>query len=155
MPQLDWTTYPSQLFWLFVIFCALWAVMAYGALPPLQHILKKRQETVADLLSQAQQLQSQADQIEAESQRALEATRRLCEKQIQDQLHEHHALLKKTKEEEAALARHQLREIERTMAQLKKEALEESLLVLPSLEGALLKRLGDIYSREGGPRHVA
>lgn len=66
MPQLDFSTYPSQLFWLFVIFLGLWMVVSWGgALAPVSDVLSKRQETLCSLRQQAQTLLQQAKELEA------------------------------------------------------------------------------------------
>lgn len=42
LPQLDVTTFPSQLFWLFVSFCALYCVVKFLFYPNMSSILRSR-----------------------------------------------------------------------------------------------------------------
>ncbi len=62
MPQLDFATFPSQLFWLAVNFAILYFLMARIALPRLGKILESRQAAIKDDLSRASITQQEAEQ---------------------------------------------------------------------------------------------
>ncbi len=65
MPQLDTSTFASQIFWLIVVFGALYYVLSRHALPRVASILQTRQERIAADLNQAQQLRLEAEQAMA------------------------------------------------------------------------------------------
>jgi F-type H+-transporting ATPase subunit b len=155
MPQLDWGTYPSQIFWLFVIFFALWAAMSYGVLPPFQVLLKKRQDTLSSLLQEAQEIQARAQRLTAESKQALQEVREMCGEEIRQQHTRHHQSLQVIKKENAQTMRRHMQEVERTLTSLKKETLEESQLIMPALDEALLKRLYVLYGARKGNRYAS
>lgn len=75
MPQLDPTWFASQLFWLAITFTALYVLLAYFILPPLQQVLERRKETVGHDLRMAQTLKSQAETARQEYERALSDAR--------------------------------------------------------------------------------
>lgn len=62
MPQLDPAVFIPQIFWLFVIFAALYCFMAYSAAPKISNVLKKRQDTISDDLAEAEVLQAKAEE---------------------------------------------------------------------------------------------
>jgi F-type H+-transporting ATPase subunit b len=152
MPQLDFATYPSQIFWLLTIFGVLWAVMGGVVLSPVSKIISKRNETFQELAQQAHDLHRQAQELRDESARLLAACRFDCEQRLQTQLREHEALVKQAKLLQSAKTRHELKEMDRHFAALKKEIVEEGIVLLPELETLLLEKLSDIYTQTGGTR---
>lgn len=61
MPQLDIATFIPQIFWLVVVFAALYIFMARSAAPKIADVLKKRQDAIADDLAEAEGLQRKAE----------------------------------------------------------------------------------------------
>ena len=62
MPQLDPAVFIPQIFWLFVIFAALYCFIAYSAGPKISEVLKNRHDKITDDLEEASVLQAKADQ---------------------------------------------------------------------------------------------
>jgi len=48
MPQLDFSTYPSQIFWLFISFAVLYFVMHFFILPAIAKVMAERQAVLAE-----------------------------------------------------------------------------------------------------------
>lgn len=63
MPQLDPSTFPTQLFWLVVSFVVLYLLMWRVALPRISDVLQERQERIDDDLQKAEQLRADAQQV--------------------------------------------------------------------------------------------
>lgn len=63
LPQLDPSTYPSQILWLLVSFVLLYTLMSRVALPRVTEVLDMRQSQRDNNLSRASQLQEDADKI--------------------------------------------------------------------------------------------
>jgi F-type H+-transporting ATPase subunit b len=61
MPQLNFSTYPSQIFWLAVIFIALYALMVRVALPRIGGMIEERRSRIASDLDRAQQLKDDTE----------------------------------------------------------------------------------------------
>jgi F-type H+-transporting ATPase subunit b len=91
MPQFDTSTFLPQLFWLSVIFVALFFIMRRHALPRISDILEARQLRITSDLEKAGGLKEEADQVMADYEKALAETRA-----------EATALIKQTSEEMAA-----------------------------------------------------
>ena len=71
MPQLDYTTFPSQLFWLTLCFVLLYVLMAKIALPRIGSILADRSKRIGDDIAAAQQLKERSDAAHAAYEKAL------------------------------------------------------------------------------------
>jgi F-type H+-transporting ATPase subunit b len=60
LPQLDFATWPGQIFWLFVSFLILYVALKRWLLPRLGGIIEDRRDKIADDLDEANRLQRQA-----------------------------------------------------------------------------------------------
>jgi F-type H+-transporting ATPase subunit b len=61
LPQLDVSTFPSQIFWLIICFSVLYYLLSRRALPRVSEILEARQDRIAADLDQAQRLRRDAE----------------------------------------------------------------------------------------------
>lgn len=75
LPQLDFGTYPSQIFWLIVAFLVLYWLMAKVALPRIAGVLEERADAVAADLDRAEELKRKAEEAEAAYKRSLAEAR--------------------------------------------------------------------------------
>ena len=75
LPQLDIATWPSQLFWLVVIFGAGYLVMAKIVTPRIGAVLEERRQTVDGDLKKARAASADAAKIRADYESYLEKTR--------------------------------------------------------------------------------
>jgi F-type H+-transporting ATPase subunit b len=75
MPQLDPSSFPSQLFWLTVSFVVFFLLMWKLALPRVASVLQKREEKIMSDLDRAQAFKSQAAEVMAAYDRALAVAR--------------------------------------------------------------------------------
>jgi len=64
MPQLDFTTFPNQIFWLVVTLVVIYLVLSRVALPRISGILAERQGTITNDIAAAEDLKARA--LEAE-----------------------------------------------------------------------------------------
>ena len=71
MPQLDVSTFPSQIFWLLICFSLLYYLLSRRALPRVSEILEARQDRIAADLDQAQRLRRDAEAALANYEQAI------------------------------------------------------------------------------------
>lgn len=71
MPQLDFTTYGNQIFWLVVALVAIYLLLTRIALPRIGAVLAERKGTVTNDLAAAEELKERAAAAEATYQKAL------------------------------------------------------------------------------------
>jgi len=93
MPQLDLSTFPSQIFWLAVFFVVLYLLMAKLAIPGIEKVIDERRDRVASDLDKAAQMKSEAEAVIA-----------AYEKALADARHQAQLTMKETAERLAALA---------------------------------------------------
>jgi len=65
LPQMDFSTYPSQIFWLLITFGGLYFLMSSVILPRLGGTIEERRDRVADDLDHAAEFRRQAEEAEA------------------------------------------------------------------------------------------
>jgi F-type H+-transporting ATPase subunit b len=144
MPQLDPSTFPSQIFWLIILFTTLYWLLSRKALPRVSEILEARQDRIASDLDQAQSLRAEAEEAlrsyEDQIAGAREEAHRLVaetQAQLQAEAAERQADL------DARLAR-QLTEAERRIASAREEALTELEEVAVATAQAAAERLAGL-----------
>ena len=71
MPQLDFTTFPNQMFWLFVTIVAIYFILSKIALPRIGAVLSDRQDTIEHDIARAEELKQMAEDAETAYNKAL------------------------------------------------------------------------------------
>ncbi|MEJ2026487.1 MAG: F0F1 ATP synthase subunit B', partial [Limibacillus sp.] len=75
MPQFDPQWFASQIFWLAVIFAALYYVLNKFAIPRIGEVLEERQAKIEDDLNKAENLKAEAESVLKEYEAALAEAR--------------------------------------------------------------------------------
>jgi F-type H+-transporting ATPase subunit b len=75
MPQFDFATFPSQIFWLLICFAALYFLLARTAIPKIGAVLEARQRKIDDDLERATELELQAKEALVAYEAELDAAR--------------------------------------------------------------------------------
>jgi len=60
MPQLDFSTYPNQIFWLLITLVAIYLILSKVALPRIREVLAERAGIISNDLSAAEELRQKA-----------------------------------------------------------------------------------------------
>ncbi|WP_413717218.1 F0F1 ATP synthase subunit B' [Silicimonas sp. MF1-12-2] len=71
MPQLDFSTFPNQIFWLVVTLVVIYLVLSKIALPRIASVLAERQGTITNDIAAAEELKQKAGEAEAAYEKAL------------------------------------------------------------------------------------
>ena len=71
MPQLDFATFPNQIFWLLVTLVVIYLVLSRVVLPRVGSVLSERQGTITNDLAAAEELKQKAVEAEAVYNKAL------------------------------------------------------------------------------------
>lgn len=75
MPQLDFSTYPNQIFWLVLSVVALYLIISKVAVPRIGGLLNDRHEAISNDLEAAADLKRRAEEAEAAYNKALAEAR--------------------------------------------------------------------------------
>jgi F-type H+-transporting ATPase subunit b len=76
MPQLDFATFPSQIFWLVVSLIALYYILSRVALPRIAGVIEERHDAIEDDLDRAAEFKRRAAEAEAAYEKALAEAKR-------------------------------------------------------------------------------
>ncbi|NSX53484.1 F0F1 ATP synthase subunit B' [Parasulfitobacter algicola] len=80
MPQLDFSTFPNQIFWLVVTLVVIYLILSRIALPRIGAVLAERQGTITNDIAAAEELKLKAHEAEAAYNKALADARTEAQK---------------------------------------------------------------------------
>ena len=75
LPQLDFSTFPNQIFWLVIALIAIYMILSRVSLPRIAAVLAERQGAINNDIAAAEELKSQAADAEAAYEQALSDAR--------------------------------------------------------------------------------
>ena len=75
MPQLDFSTFPNQIFWLVLALIVVYFIVSKVILPRIGGVLEERHSVISDYIGQAADFKKQAEQAEADYEAALKEAR--------------------------------------------------------------------------------
>lgn len=84
MPQLEFATFPTQIFWLCITFLLLYLVMWKVVIPRISGVLEERQSRVENDLERAEQLQLEATSVLAAYEESISNGKLEAQKIIQE-----------------------------------------------------------------------
>lgn len=125
LPQLDASTYPSQLFWLAVTFLFLYLIFSKKTLPEISNVLENRHEHIKNEIDQAERMKKEAESVQKAYEENLIKARETAAKEM-DSMHDE--MLKKSDEAYQAFLKRSEQEIlatEKTLSKVKQEAMNE------------------------------
>jgi len=125
MPQLEVSTFASQIFWLIVAFSALYYLLSRKALPRVAEVLEARQDRIAADLDHAQRLRTEAEEVMASYEEQMAKARDEAHRLIAETQAELQAEAAKRQAELDADLRRRLADAEAGIAEAKKAALGE------------------------------
>jgi F-type H+-transporting ATPase subunit b len=142
MPQLDFSTFSNQIFWLAVTLVVIYLILSRVALPRIAAVLAERQGTITNDLAAAEDLKAKAVAAEDAYNKALadaraEAQRIAAETRAEIQVGLDEAIAKADVQISAKAA-----ESEKAIAEIKAGALESVQVVAADTAEALVAALG-------------
>lgn len=142
MPQLDFSTFGNQIFWLAVALVVIYLILSRVALPRIAAVLAERQGTITNDLAAAEDLKAKAVEAENAYNKALadarvESQRIVAETRMEIQAGLDEAIAKADEQISAKAA-----ESEKAIAEIKAGALESVKAVATDTAGALVSALG-------------
>lgn len=142
LPQLDFLTYPNQIFWLVITLVAIFMILSRVALPRIAAVLAERQGTITNDIAAAEELKLKAEEAEAAYNKALadakaEAQKIAAEARAEIQADLDAAMAKADAEISARAA-----ESETRIAEIQEGALSAVRQVAEDTAGELVSALG-------------
>ena len=85
MPQLDFTTFLPQLFWLFISLSVLYLMLSKIALPRISDVIEERKDTITDDLDEAKSLSIEAKNVVEDLRIKLDEAKIQSQKNLMDE----------------------------------------------------------------------
>jgi F-type H+-transporting ATPase subunit b len=124
MPQLDFSTFGNQIFWLLVALVVIYMILSRVALPRIGAVLAERQGTITNDIAAAESLKAKAVEAEAAYNKALADARVEANRIIEDTKAEIKADLNKAIAKADAEIAARAAEGEKAIAEIRASALE-------------------------------
>lgn len=150
MPQLDVSTYISQLFWLVICFFSLYFIMAKLIIPRIADIIDQRHKKIDDYLDKAMSIEKQAEESLQKYQDALEKATNEANQAIEKTQQELNDLIKNKQDELDASLKAKLLKSDAAMEKNKEQALQQIQNISEALALNIVQKMGlnDINSNK-------
>jgi F-type H+-transporting ATPase subunit b len=142
MPQLDFATFPNQIFWLLVTLVVIYFVLTRVALPRIASVLAERQGTMTNDLAAAEELKLKAQEAEEAYNKALADARAEAHKIIAEAKEEIQADLDAAIAKADAEIAAKAAESEKTIAEIRAGAMESVTEVASETAQEIVGALG-------------
>lgn len=141
MPQLDPSTYVSQIFWLLVSFFSLWLVMSWFIVPKIEDILKQRRQKIDDFVQKAEKINKQALSSLDKYQKALNKAKQNAELAVAENKQELDKTIAQKKAEIEDVLSRKIADSEYVLAKQKQETLDAIEHIAQNLAESLISKL--------------
>lgn len=155
MPQLEFSTFPNQIFWLVVTLVVLYLILSRVALPRIGSILAERAGTITADIDAAETYKRQAADAEAAYNKALDDARAAAHKIVEEMRAEIQADLDVAIQKADAEIAARTAESERRIAEIRDSANEAVEQVAADAAQEILTVFGVSAEREAITRAVA
>ncbi len=142
MPQLDFSTWSNQIFWLVVALVVIYFVLSRVALPRIAAVLAERQGTITNDIARAEDLKRQADEAEAAYDQALKDARAEAQAISQRTREEVKAQVAEATAAADARIAEKTAEADKAISEIRASALENVEVVAKDTAEALVAALG-------------
>ena len=79
MPQLDFSTFPNQIFWLVVFCVVLFAIVKFFIIPRMEDIFANRRKIIDGNIAKAEEIRIRVSEIEKQIEEELQKTKSQCD----------------------------------------------------------------------------
>ncbi|WP_095588432.1 F0F1 ATP synthase subunit B' [Actibacterium ureilyticum] len=142
MPQLDFSHWGNQIFWLLIALVAIYLILSRIALPRIASVLSERQGTITNDLAAAEELKLKAEEAEAAYNQALADARTEAQKIIADTKAEIQADLDAATAKADAEIAARAAESEKAIAEIRDNALQSVTEVAKDTAAEIVSALG-------------
>lgn len=142
MPQLDFGSFPNQIFWLAVTIVIIYMILSRVALPRIAAVLAERQGTITNDIAAAEELKLKAQEAEKAYNQALADARAEAQKIIAEAKADIQADLDAATAEADAKITAQTAESEQRIAEIRAGAMESVTAVAKDTAAEIVAALG-------------
>lgn len=147
MPQLDVTTFSSQLFWLGMCFLVLYFILSYFLVPKISGVLENRENMREQNINQASSYREEAESLLVEYEKLLAQTRKEAHEKYQSVVNVTAHEIRAKKREMLDKLQERLHIAEQDLYRARIEASEDIHAVAQEIAGDILQKLtGQTYT---------
>jgi F-type H+-transporting ATPase subunit b len=147
MPQLDFSTWPNQIFWLIVTLVAIYMILTRIALPRIASVLAERNGTITNDIAAAEELKLKAAEAEEAYKKALADARSEAQKIAAEARAEIQAELDTATEKADAEIAARTAESQKRIAEIRDSAAQSVEVVAKDIAGDIVAALGRTADR--------
>ena len=141
MPQLDPTYWASQIFWLILIFTALYVTLSNLFIPKIKDNIDSRENKVKDDLDEAQKLKNLAEQKLLEYERSIEDAKKEVQKIIFESKNELNSQIQSKKKQFDKEIEKEIKAVEKEIEDLKKESLKNVSVISEEMASKVIEQI--------------
>lgn len=141
LPQLDATTFPSQLFWLAVTFVLLYLIFSKKSLPEISGVLENRQQHIEDDLESAEKLKEEAEQAQRAYEESLTDAKEQATKALHDVQEKMKAKAEKQNNDFRAKAEKDIQGLEDRLNKAKEAAMDDMNTIAAEIASEAAKKI--------------
>jgi len=155
MPQLDTSTYASQVFWLFVSFSILFFVVKIKIIPLFEELYKKRWDHTHGAKQKAEKFLGEAKQINSDLERSLDDAKKKSGEILSKSDYDSKASFAKRKSDFLESVHKRLEET-KSILEKQEHEVEKNIIdgVVPLTTDMVVKTSGGILSRDKVEKHL-
>jgi len=142
MPQLDPSSYFSQLFWMLVCFCCLWALLSTFVIPKIADVMEQRKRKIDEYIQKADALNQQAKESIDKYHAILNEAEQTSQAEIQKGRDELQKYLKNTEADLSKKLNRKIADNEFTLAKEKKDTMQQIETIAVDLAYEIVQKLG-------------
>lgn len=149
MPQLDPSSYVSQIFWLAVTFLCLWFVMSLFIIPKIKDVIDEREQKIEDYIQKAERINQKANEVLMRYEESLSQAKIETEAQMKKELLEFDQMLQKKQDETDELLKQRIASNEILLKKEREETLQMTEEISQKTAQVILKKLGfDVKTKD-------
>lgn len=142
MPQLDFSTFSSQVFWLIISFALMLTIMRFLVVPRISSIIDQRNRHIENYIRKAEKLQEQALSSLNEYNAAIDKAKVMAEEKSKEAEAELAEFIQNKSEETISALNKKIYESEQILNEQRYSALEEANKAAADLSLVILKKIG-------------
>lgn len=142
MPQLDPSTYLSQIFWLLLTFLSLWFFMSWFIIPRIEDILEQRRRKIDGYIQKAEKINKQALQSLEKYEKALKKAKNKADERIEQNKNDLAKIISEKHTEIEDILNRKIADNEYTLTKQRQETLATVELVSEQLANSILLKFG-------------
>ncbi|MHA1539633.1 MAG: F0F1 ATP synthase subunit B family protein [Alphaproteobacteria bacterium] len=140
VPQLDFTTYPTQIFWAIICFLLTYIFVGKIALPRIMNVVERRHEKVQNDLDKSEEMQTEAEGIQSAYEAAVAKARKEAYQIIKEENHRLEADVAKWAAELDLNINKRIKQAEPRITKIKQDVMKDLVTVSEDLTHQVIEK---------------